>query len=50
MRLRWAAAGLLHAETRFNRINGFKHMGLLIAKIDSEIARAKGIDQDTTAA
>ncbi len=50
MRLRWAAAGLLHAESRFNRIDGYKHMGLLIAKIDSEIGKAKGIDQDTIAA
>jgi transposase-like protein len=34
MRERWCVAGLLDAESRFNRIKGYKHLPLLLAALD----------------
>jgi transposase-like protein len=39
MRLRWTAAGLLQAETRFRRIAGHKSPPLLIAALEAHDAR-----------
>lgn len=36
MRLRWCAAGLLHTETRLNRIRGYRDVGALLASLDNE--------------
>jgi transposase-like protein len=34
MRQRWCVAGLLDAESRFNRIKGYKHLPQLLAALD----------------
>ncbi|MDP3063589.1 MAG: transposase [Chloroflexota bacterium] len=34
MRWRWCAAGLLHAEERFRRVDGYRHIGALLAVIE----------------
>jgi putative transposase len=34
MRGRWCAAGLLHAEQHFRRVDGYRHIGALMAVLD----------------
>jgi len=38
MRERWCVAGLLDAESRFNRIKGYKHLPQLLAALDRILA------------
>jgi transposase-like protein len=37
MRQRWCAAGLLDAESRFNRVKGYKHLPQLLAALDRRL-------------
>lgn len=50
MRLRWAAAGLTHAEKRFRRVRGYKHIQLLTQSIERLVEKRKGLDHQTIAA
>ena len=34
MRWRWCTAGLLHAEQHFRRVDGYRHIGALLAALD----------------
>jgi putative transposase len=43
MRWRWCAAGLLHAEQHFRRVDGYRHIGALMAALD-RIGRAAAVD------
>lgn len=38
MRERWCVAGLMDAESRFNRIQGYKHLPQLLAALDQLVA------------
>ncbi len=38
MRQRWCVAGLMDAESRFNRIQGYKHLPQLLAALDQLVA------------
>jgi len=43
MRWRWCAAGLLHAEQRFRRVDGYRHIAKLLVKL--EHAAAQKLDE-----
>jgi hypothetical protein len=38
MRERWCVAGLVDAESRFNRVKGHKHLQQLLAALDRLVA------------
>ena len=38
IRRRWCVAGLMDAESRFNRIQGYKHLPQLLAALDQLVA------------
>ena len=37
--LRWVASGLIHAETRFNRVRGYRQIPLVIKEIELAILK-----------
>jgi len=39
MRWRWCAAGLLHAEQRFRRVDGYRHIAALLVKLERTTAQ-----------
>ena len=43
MRIRWATAGLLRAESKFRRLRGFREIPQLIHALEAEVS---GKDQD----
>lgn len=49
MRWRWCAAGLLHAEQHFRRVDGYRHIGALMAAL-KRIGRAAVVDRTERAA
>ena len=44
MRWRWCVAGLLHAEQRFRRVDGYRHIPALLRTLDS-IRPPAGLDE-----
>jgi putative transposase len=38
-RLRWVASALLYAETRWNRLHGYRHLPLLIHNLQRGLQR-----------
>ena len=45
MRKRWCTAGLLRAESKFRRVNGYRHMSRLLKALES-IVLGKGLDEN----
>lgn len=44
MRWRWCAAGLLHAEQHFRRVDGYRHIGALMAALERN-GRTAAVDR-----
>lgn len=49
MRWRWCAAGLLHAEEHFRRVDGYRHLGKLVAALERTVPHDP-VDSDTKVA
>ena len=41
MCLRWTAAGLLEAETRFRKVQGYRGLATLAVKIEADLIRRR---------
>ena len=48
MCLRWTAAGMLEAETRFRRVEGYRGLASLAVKIEHDILRNRQLDTHTS--
>ena len=49
MCLRWTAAGMLEAETRFRKVQGYRGLATLAVKIEQDIIRKRQLDSYTSA-
>jgi len=49
MCLRWTAAGMLEAETRFRKVEGYRGLATLAVKIEHEMLRKRQLDSYTSA-
>ena len=49
MCLRWTAAGMLEAETRFRKVEGYRGLATLAVKIEQDIIRKRQLDSYTSA-
>ena len=49
MCLRWTAAGMLEAETRFRKIQGYRGLATLAVKIEQDLIRKRQLDSYTSA-
>ena len=49
MCLRWTAAGMLEAETRFRKVQGFRGLATLAVKIEQDLIRKRQLDSYTSA-
>jgi transposase-like protein len=45
MRWRWCLAGLLHAEQRFRRVDGCRHIGVLVTALDALSPKVDSTDK-----
>ena len=48
MRLRWTAAGMLEAETRFRKVQGYRGLATLAVKIEADLLRRRQAVTQTT--
>ena len=48
MCLRWTAAGMLEAETRFRKVQGYRGLATLAVKIDQDPIRKRQLDSYTS--
>ena len=48
MCLRWTAAGMLEAETRFRKVEGYRGLATLAVKIDHDLLRNRQLDTYTS--
>ena len=48
MCLRWTAAGMLEAETRFRKVQGYRGLATLAVKIDQDLIRKRQLDSYTS--
>jgi hypothetical protein len=48
MCLRWTAAGMLEAETRFRRVEGYRGLATLAVKIEADLIRRRQAVTHTT--
>jgi hypothetical protein len=48
MCLRWTAAGMLEAETRFRKVQGFRGLATLAVKIEADLLRRRQAVTHTT--
>ena len=44
MCLRWTAAGMLEAETRFRKVEGYRGLATLAVKIEQDLLRKRQLD------
>jgi len=49
MCLRWTAAGLLEAEARFRKVEGYRGLAGLAIKIEHDLIRKRQLDSHTSA-
>jgi hypothetical protein len=49
MCLRWTAAGMLEAETRFRKVQGYRGLATLAVKIEHDLDRKRQLDSYTSA-
>ena len=49
MCLRWTAAGMLEAETRFRKVEGYRGLATLAVKIEHDLLRKRQLDSYTSA-
>ena len=49
MCLRWTAAGMLEAETRFRKVQGFRGLATLAVKIERDLIRKRQLDSYASA-
>jgi putative transposase len=49
MCLRWTAAGMLEAETRFRKVDGYRGLATLAVKIEQDLIRKRQLDSYTSA-
>jgi putative transposase len=49
MCLRWTAAGMLEAETRFRKVEGYRGLATLAVKIEHDLIRKRQLDSHTSA-
>jgi hypothetical protein len=49
MCLRWTAAGMLEAETRFRKVQGHRGLATLAVKIEHDLLRNRQLDSYTSA-
>ena len=49
MCLRWTAAGMLEAETRFRKVEGYRGLATLAVKIEHDLLRKRQLDSHTSA-
>jgi hypothetical protein len=48
MCLRWTAAGMLEAETRFRKVQGYRGLANLAITIEHDLLRRRGQAEHTT--
>jgi hypothetical protein len=48
MCLRWTAAGMLEAETRFRKVQGYRGLEAIAVKIEQELLRKRQLDSYTS--
>jgi putative transposase len=48
MCLRWTAAGMLEAETRFRKVQGYRGLATLAVKIEQDLIRKRQLDSYTS--
>ena len=48
MCLRWTAAGMLEAETRFRKVEGYRGLATLAVKIEHDLLRNRQLDSYTS--
>ena len=48
MCLRWTAAGMLEAETRFRKVEGYRGLATLAVKIEQDLIRKRQLDRYTS--
>ena len=48
MCLRWTAAGMLEAETRFRKVEGYRGLAGLAIKIEHDLLRKRQLDSYTS--
>ncbi len=48
MCLRWAAAGMLEAETRFRKVEGYRGLATLAVRIEHDLLRNRQLDTHTS--
>ena len=48
MCLRWTAAGMLEAETRFRKVQGYRGLATLAVKIEADLLRRRQAPTQTT--
>ena len=48
MCLRWTAAGMLEAETRFRKVQGYRGLANLAVKIEHDLLRKRQPDSHTS--
>ena len=49
MCLRWTAAGMLEAESRFRKVEGYRGLATLAVKIEQDLLRRRQLDSYTSA-
>jgi putative transposase len=49
MCLRWTAAGMLEAESRFRKVEGYRGLATLAVKIEQDLLRKRQLDSHTSA-
>jgi hypothetical protein len=49
MCLRWTAAGVLEAESRFRKVPGYRGLATLAVKIEQDLIRKRQLDTYTSA-
>jgi hypothetical protein len=49
MCLRWTAAGMLEAETRFRKVQGYRGLPTLAVRIEHDLLRKRQLDSYTSA-
>jgi putative transposase len=49
MCLRWTAAGMLDAEARFRKVDGYRGLAGLAIKIEHDLIRKRQLDSHTSA-
>ena len=49
MCLRWTAAGMLEAETRFRKVEGYRGLATLAVQIEHDLLRKRQLDSYTSA-